>query len=975
MTEAGRDNNGVWTLIALSSVDGVTPVTLWADPVTHRLLVQTTVSFALDDLSDVVITSGAQGDILYHNGTNWVNLAAGTNGHFLKTQGAGANPVWAEASGGAGTPGGADTQVQFNDGGSFGGDAGFVYNKATDTATLVNLVATTVAVSGGITSTVANTVNVVGLTVTQNDTTNNPRAVSLVNTGTGATLFIDPNGNASTSTSVGGAILLENTGNSGAGMVIYSNHATATGRLLSVRADNTGFATQVVYVENDGASHAVSIVHNSTGANALGLSIVSVNPNDTTLGINGQETGKGTFKVTHTYVGTADTNASAISILLGGTSAGTAAQGIFMDSTAGQPTTGKLLNLRNDGAEMLTLSAAGVLATAGSHVPTVSDTAALGTTALMWSDLFLASGGVINWNNGDVTITHSANTLAFAGASTGYTFDKMPTVSSVPVGIRGATIVIAPSNAADTTRADVVLTGTADQTAINTAIGNLPAAGGRIVFLDGLISVSGAIVINKSNVTLQGQGDGTNIKLANASNANVIEMGAAAGNHSRITVRDIFIDGNESNQTTGGNGIEIMASTTYASVLDCRIKNTLYANIYVSGTADDVTIHDNILDTTSVGDAFANIEGGGDRISIIGNTCISGDYGGIALYNSTTGAVISGNQIITPTGMGIECIIWDAVVSGNFILNPGQQAILNDGNPAQIIGNTIEVRNNPSQALISCSSSDSTAVVGNHIMILTGNTAAVTAILLGADMHSAVGNFIHFETAQAHKGIVFSSSRSNMNITNNEILCDSQTAGSVGIDVSSGANYTNISGNNTLGFEKAVNATGAFITVINNNLFNDTTTAITATNAVQTSIQNNVFSTLTTAISIVNTAVKKNLNISGNTVNSCGNNAFSLQGIAHSTISNNTFIAIGTGTNNTYDCIMLTSTGVAYSVYNVVSGNNISSVSANKHRYGIRENSANDGPNIITNNVSLNAATANISTQHASTDVSHNLTV
>ena len=35
-----------------------------------------------------------------------------------------------------GTPGGSDPQVQFNDGGSFGGDAGFTYNKTSDVATL-----------------------------------------------------------------------------------------------------------------------------------------------------------------------------------------------------------------------------------------------------------------------------------------------------------------------------------------------------------------------------------------------------------------------------------------------------------------------------------------------------------------------------------------------------------------------------------------------------------------------------------------------------------------------------------------------------------------------------------------------------------------------------------------------------------------------------------------------------------------------
>ena len=55
--------------------------------------------------------------------------------------------------------------------------------------------------------------------------------------------------------------------------------------------------------------------------------------------------------------------------------------------------------------------------------PATNDGAALGTTATQWSDLFLASGGVINWNVGDVTITHSTNTLTFGGAASGYIFN------------------------------------------------------------------------------------------------------------------------------------------------------------------------------------------------------------------------------------------------------------------------------------------------------------------------------------------------------------------------------------------------------------------------------------------------------------------------------------------------------------------------------------------------------------------------
>jgi len=39
--------------------------------------------------------------------------------------------------GGGGTPGGSDTQVQFNDGGSFGGDSGFTFNKTTNSITAI----------------------------------------------------------------------------------------------------------------------------------------------------------------------------------------------------------------------------------------------------------------------------------------------------------------------------------------------------------------------------------------------------------------------------------------------------------------------------------------------------------------------------------------------------------------------------------------------------------------------------------------------------------------------------------------------------------------------------------------------------------------------------------------------------------------------------------------------------------------------
>jgi len=53
-------------------------------------------------LSEVLdfIGSAAQGDILYRGASSWARLGAGTDGQYLKTQGAGANPTWGTVSSG-----------------------------------------------------------------------------------------------------------------------------------------------------------------------------------------------------------------------------------------------------------------------------------------------------------------------------------------------------------------------------------------------------------------------------------------------------------------------------------------------------------------------------------------------------------------------------------------------------------------------------------------------------------------------------------------------------------------------------------------------------------------------------------------------------------------------------------------------------------------------------------------------------------
>lgn len=181
----------------------------------------------------------------------------------------------------------------------------------------------------------------------------------IIFTGTGGNnqLKIDPNFTYPVSTSVGGAVLLENTGNTGAGLIIYSNAGASTGRLLNIRADNAAFDQAALHIDYDGTTNALEVVNNSTDSSSQAFNVVSNNPNDSSFTVAGEETGKGTAKIVHTGTGT-DANASAVSIDLQGT--GTAAQGIFIDATEGG-TTGKLLNLRNSGTEYLTLTSGGFL--------------------------------------------------------------------------------------------------------------------------------------------------------------------------------------------------------------------------------------------------------------------------------------------------------------------------------------------------------------------------------------------------------------------------------------------------------------------------------------------------------------------------------------------------------------------------------------------------------------------------------------
>lgn len=83
MATAPRDNNMVVTLIGVSSADGTSPVTIYVDPVTHRVLTQPITDVETLAVGTTGITGGANGQILYDNNGVLGELATTGSGNVV----------------------------------------------------------------------------------------------------------------------------------------------------------------------------------------------------------------------------------------------------------------------------------------------------------------------------------------------------------------------------------------------------------------------------------------------------------------------------------------------------------------------------------------------------------------------------------------------------------------------------------------------------------------------------------------------------------------------------------------------------------------------------------------------------------------------------------------------------------------------------------------------------------------------------
>lgn len=163
-----------------------------------------------------------------------------------------------EVGGGAATPGGADTQVQFNDGGALGGDAGLSYNKTTDKLTVGG------DIDLGTVATFSTTLQTV--TPTANRTVSIPDAtgtIGLVNGPTGSIQFNQ-------------AGALNGTSDFSTSLVWNSATTTFTGLKLNVTNTASAADSKLLDLQVGGVS-AFSVSGTASSASLNGPDVLAVN--------------------------------------------------------------------------------------------------------------------------------------------------------------------------------------------------------------------------------------------------------------------------------------------------------------------------------------------------------------------------------------------------------------------------------------------------------------------------------------------------------------------------------------------------------------------------------------------------------------------------------------------------------------------------------------------------------------------------
>jgi hypothetical protein len=235
-----------------------------------------------------------------------------------------------------------------------------------------------------------------------------------------------------------------------------------------------------------------------------------------------------------------------------------------------------------------------------SLISDTDNTDALGSAAIGWSDLFLGSGAVINFNNGDIALTHSADTLTFTGglvalgtatATGGLTGDVTGNLTGNVTGNVSGSSGSTTGNAATATALAANPTDCGANTFATTiaANGNLTCASITDADVPNSITVDlatlASAVTNATLTTALTVNTGTVTLVGNAANTSVLTLGAGASSFSGTS------SGTNTGDQTSVTGNAGTATALAANPTDCGA-NTFAVTIAANGNLTCASITD-----------------------------------------------------------------------------------------------------------------------------------------------------------------------------------------------------------------------------------------------------------------------------------------------------------------------------------------------------------------------------------------------
>ena len=356
-----------------------------------------------------------------------------------------------------------------------------------------------------------------------------------------------------------------------------------------------------------------------------------------------------------------------------------------------------------------------------------------------------------------------------------------------PSQIQGSTMIVATQSSSEKSKAaaDFVGDGVGDQEEIYAAIHALPASGGTVTLMEGTYDIRkvegklGGLIIDRSNVTLIGQGAATRLILAPDQNTNVIRIiGNGVGN---IVIRDLWVDQNRDQNPYNGaefvnishgrfeyNGIKAFCAepggscpepTHNITIENCTVLNAQRLGIMLDGP--NMRVVNNHLGNAH-SDAVELLEGPG---FVMGNFVEITGRTHVAVGSDRGNSIIMANNVVHVREGGDLDIAFRSwadserhVISNNIVMvdQGGKLGLAMDvrGFDTSITGNVIRGRGEADRLPLWLTGAGM-AVTGNHFqnveLIVNDQTGTNRPILIqgnvmeNSEVSHEVGNLIRPE--------------------------------------------------------------------------------------------------------------------------------------------------------------------------------------------------------------------------------------